>query len=296
LRSLPREFQEDLIKKSIRVPDPQTESPVRENMFLCNMQKPMFRVIFRACDLVNAVNKQPRPFNLSKADLIRVCFKSLCASLQPVPHTITVLGDKLSNEMMDFFASYPVELSNGDYGNDESIRQSVTKALSFNNEEDWIYFCEDDYLHRPESFQYISNLVGIKDSIVPGKLKSSFKSMLSDKKPGIAIFPPDYPDRYWPSDLTQHFVFHSEDCHWRQVNNVTFTFIMQLKHVKKYRTQLMKSSVNANDGYLSKVVFGKHHFINKLLCLSPLPGLSSHMHVNTMTPLVDWKKVIEIYK
>lgn len=257
------------------------------------MKQPTFHVIFRACDKVAAVNKQPRPFDLSKSDLIRICFKSLYDSIQHVPHTITVLGDKLSDDMMAFFSGFNVELSNGDYGNDESIRQSVQKALTFTNDEDWIYFCEDDYLHREETFRYIANLIDESGGITPGKRKLGlFSGMLYLHQPELAIFPTDYPDRYWPQDLTQHYIFHTKDCHWRQVNNTTFTFMLQLRNVKRFQRQLMKSAHKANDGYLSRALFGKHHFINKLLCLSPLPSLTAHMHVNTLSPLVDWEALV----
>jgi hypothetical protein len=257
------------------------------------IKSPVIHIIFRTCDLVSAVNKQPRPFNYSKVELIKVCFKSLYAAVQSVPHTITILGDKLSEELIDFFATYNVTLSNGNYGNDESIRQSLYAALKIENDNDWVYFCEDDYLHRPETFLYIANLIAQRENIYPRKRKFGLSS-LSSQHPGIAIFPSDYPDRYWPKDRTQHFIFHTSDCHWRQVANTTFTFLMQVRDVKKYKVQIMRASKNANDAYLSRALFGKNHFLGKLLCVSPLPGLTAHMHVNTMTPLVNWEEIAQL--
>lgn len=258
------------------------------------MNSPVIHVIFRACDLVNAVNKQPRPFNYSKAELIKICFKSLYAAVQCVPHTITVLGDKLSDEMINFFTAYDVTFSNGNYGNDESIRQSLYAALKLENDNDWVYFCEDDYLHRAETFLYIANLIVEQANIYPGKRRLGLlSSVLYFRKPGIAIHPTDYPDRYWPKDRTQHFIFHTSDCHWRQVANTTFTFLMQVKDIKKHKAKILRASRNANDAYLSKVLYGKNHFIGKLLCVSPLPGLAAHMHINTMPPLVNWKEIAD---
>jgi hypothetical protein len=258
------------------------------------MSHPVIHIIFRACDLVNAVNKQPRPFNYSKAELIKICFKSLYAAAQSVPHTITVLGDKLSDEMIDFFTAYNITFSNGNYGNDESIRQSLYAALKLENDNDWVYFCEDDYLHKPETFLYIANLIEAQGKIHPGKRRLRLlSSVLYFSKPGIAIHPTDYPDRYWPKDRSQHFIFHTGDCHWRQVANTTFTFLLQVRDVKKYRSVIKRASVNANDAYLSKALYGKSHFFGKLLCLSPLPGLTAHMHINTMPPLVNWEEVAE---
>ena len=77
-----------------------------------------YTIIFRACDSVNAVNKNPRPFNLSKSELIKICFLSLIDSLQGIDHRIIVLGDKLSEDMINFFKSYKLDLILGSYGND----------------------------------------------------------------------------------------------------------------------------------------------------------------------------------
>ena len=120
-------------------------------------------IIFRTCDVVNAVNNSPRPFGLDKKNLIKVCFKSLYYSAQAIPHTITVLGDKLSSEMVDFFKDYNVNFSNGSYGNDESIRQCLNIAIGL-PENEWVYFCEDDYLHQPDAFRIIANLIAEKET------------------------------------------------------------------------------------------------------------------------------------
>lgn len=258
------------------------------------MMIPTIHVIFRVCDVVNAVNKQPRPFNLSKADLIKICFKSLYKSIQNVPHTITVLGDKLSPEMVLFFDSYNVKFSNGNYGNDASIRKSLEIALDFENDNDWIYFCEDDYLHRVETFSFILNAIKMKSHFSPTNLKSRFLFLMQKKDvPNIAIFPCDYPDRYLPNDRTQHFIFHTNDCHWRQVANTTFTFLLQLKDVRKYKDVILAASNNADDAYLSKMLFGINDFKNKLLCIAPMPSLTAHMHVDILPPLIDWQSMIE---
>ena len=251
---------------------------------------PYFHIIFRACDVVQAVNKSPRPFNLDKQELIKICFRSLHESVKHVPH---ILGDKLSSKLMDFFSGYDVKLSNGSYGNDESIRQSIKLALTL-PDDDWVYLCEDDYLHRPETFSFISRLIAEKETMkVP--VRKRWSSKVTYINPDLVIFPPDYPDRYLPHDLEQFYIFHSSDCHWRQVANTTFTLMLQVKVIKKYRHVFEKSSIGANDGYLSNTLFAQKEFKDRCLCLSPLAGLSTHMHADTITPLVDWKHLVDLY-
>lgn len=259
------------------------------------MTKPTYHIIFRACDVVNAVNNNPRPFDLDKASLIKVCFRSLYDSVQAVPHKIYVLGDKLSDSMMDFFSGYNVELSNGSYGNDESIRQTIKKALQL-PQDDWVYFCEDDYLHRKETFEYINNFILQREQAMEYKARlHSLASLIDVGSKDLVIHPCDYPDRYLGKYRRQSFIFHSSDCHWRQITDTTFTFLMKGSSVHKYKRILEKSSVGANDRYLSKTLYGKVLIGNRALCVSPMPGLTSHMHRDTMSPIIDWKSIVDTY-
>jgi len=267
-----------------------------------NKNSPKINVIFRSCDTVNAVHHAPRPFGLDKKTLIKVCFKSLYNSLQGYNYSIIVVGDNLSQEMKDFFSKFDLKLIEGVYGNDASIRETIKIAAAFPDNE-WIYFCEDDYLHRKEAVDQIVNLIQNKDSIVPARIQ--YKQLLRKReitlfsfkryfrKPDLVIHPCDYPDRYNLKYATKSFIFHTQKSHWRQIFDTTFTFLMEAKDVKRYKKTLLKASNRANDRYLSKALFGKSFFFSKLLCVSPMPSLSSHMHIETMSPIIDWEKIVQ---
>lgn len=262
---------------------------------------PRINIIFRSCDLVNAVHNSPRPYGLDKKTLIKVCFKSLFNATKDFNCNITILGDKLSDEMTTFFEGFNVDIIHGTFGNDNSIRESIKIAKKFNDNE-WVYFCEDDYLHRKESFEKIVALINQKGIIIPGKIK--WKQFLRKReitlfsvprffnKPKLAIFPSDYPDRYNFKYQEKNFIFCTNNSHWRQVSDTTFTFLMQVKDVKKKETILTRSANKANDRYLSKNLYGKSFFFKKLLCVSPIPSLTTHMHVETMAPLIDWEELV----
>jgi len=104
----------------------------------------------------------------------------------------------------------------------------------------------------------------------------------------------DYPDRYKPSKRFLTLLFLSKHCHWRHVHNTTFTFLTQTQSVERFHEILLKSSQGANDSYLSRNIFGKYNFRNRALCLSPIPGVATHMHQGTMTPTVEWEKVLDM--
>lgn len=255
--------------------------------------EPRFNVIFRACDLVLAVNGAPRPFGFDKRTLVQVCFDSLHKALQAVPHTITVLGDKLSPEITHFFESFPdVHLLHGNFGNEASLRETFRLADAV-PEDEWIYFCEDDYLHVPHAFECIRDLIlnGPSRSMQYRPRIRSFASFINPARQDLVIFPPDYPDRYLGKNRRFSLLFHGDRWHWRQVSNTTFTLLLKGSTFRRYRQLLEKSAKGANDAHLSRRMFGRYHFLGRTLCLSPIPGLSTHMHQSTMTPVVDWESL-----
>lgn len=255
--------------------------------------EPRFHVIYRACDVVLAVNKAARPFGLDKRSLIQICFRSLFDSLQAVDHRITVLGDKLSPELTAFFEAHGVPVMHGSYGNDASIRQTFKMADSV-PDDDWIYFCEDDYLHVPQAMAMVRDFILHRQASMQYKPRlHSWASLIDPAQADLVIFPTDYPDRYGGKYRRFSLVFHGQQGHWRQVTDTTFSFLIQGRTFRKHRQLLEQCSVGANDRLLSRRLYGRWLFSRKALCVSPMPSLSTHMHSNVMSPVVDWRTVAE---
>jgi len=256
----------------------------------------MYRIIFRTCDAVHSIHGAVRPFGLSKRGTIELCFRSLIESLRDVEYTIHVVADNISEELRQFFHQYRVTITEGVFGNDESLRVCLRMAFEY-DDNDWVYLCEDDYLHAPHAFLWIDDLLANRDRILLTKSRRSMKRMaLLDYRRNLHtmplfLHPPDYPDRYKPRERDPSFIFISQYCHWRQVANTTLTFMAQASSFKHFRRVLERSATGADDGYLSRKIFARYHFGGKALCLSPMPGVSTHLHTEVMTPLVDWKKI-----
>ncbi|MFM7775254.1 MAG: hypothetical protein ACKO9V_10545, partial [Candidatus Kapaibacterium sp.] len=49
----------------------------------------------------------------------------------------------------------------------------------------------------------------------------------------------------------------------------------------------------ANDRMLSRGLYGRLTFFGKALGVSPMPGLATHMHRDTMSPLTDWESIVD---
>lgn len=228
-------------------------------------------IIYRTCDVVEAVHGTPRPYGLTKTKLIDLCFKSLVDSLQDIEFDMTILGDRLSDERIKFFQPWCHNLYNGELGNGKSIAECFTLASKLHDEE-WVYFCEDDYLHQNFSLKWILDFIQ----------NFNYENLF--------IHPVDYPDRYTRLEdvNTRWHLFKSNHCHWRQIYNTTYTFLCQVKTFKKFFDIFMKSAPDWNDGLFSEQVYKR----NDVLCLSPIPSLACHMHEVCMSPFVDWKKII----
>jgi len=253
-----------------------------------------YHIFFRACDKIESVHNAKRPFGLSKQEVIKVCFYSLYESVRGENSNFTIIGDNLSKNLLDYFKNFKdVEIINLKLG---SAANSIKYQLSLASEipeEDWVYLCEDDYLHTPYSFKYISEFISNKVAYTEtSKKKKNYMNFIIGNlsKLPLIIYPPDYPDRYQPPWKRLSFVFISKYCHWRQVTNTTHTFLIQSKNLKKFKKIIDLSAQGPSDSLLSEKLYGRIFFNKKALCVSPIRGLSTHLTEGVMTPFVDWEK------
>ena len=123
-----------------------------------------YNILLRACDKVESVHKVKRPFNLNKLQTIKVSFYSMYQSLQGSQYQITIIGDDLSQELIDFLGDFDgVVVHNTKLGSaSRSLQKQITMALDVPSDE-WVYMCEDDYLHSPKAFKYISEFIKNKE-------------------------------------------------------------------------------------------------------------------------------------
>ena len=67
------------------------------------------------------------------------------------------------------------------------------------------------------------------------------------------------------------------------------------KTLRRFEIYINESAILPSDSILSEKVYGRLWFKNKALCVSPIPGLSTHMTDGVMTPFVDWEVLCERY-
>lgn len=146
-------------------------------------------------------------------------------------------------------------------------------ALIYNDDE-IIYFIENDYLHKPES-----------DKI----LEEGFK-LGSDY---VALY--DHPDKYIDGgnpfvegggEITK--VFLSDSCHWKLTNSTTMTFAAKVKTLRKDEPILRKwtSSTHPDDFQMFLELRDKDRSL-----ITPLPGYSTHGETAWLSPLINWNDI-----
>lgn len=254
-----------------------------------------YTVLFRACDKVESVHNAKRPFGLSKSEIIKVSFYSLYKSLSQSQSEFTVIGDELSDQMINFFQNFDdVVIDNEKLGSaSKSLQKQISIALNVPSE-NWVYMCEDDYLHTPDAIKNISELIENKEKYLKTspKKKNYINRIIGDlSKIPLIIHPPDYPDRYKPPWKRLSYIFISKYCHWRQISNTTHTFIMQSASIRLFEKQISNSATGPSDSKLSEKIYGRLFFRNKAICISPIRGLSTHLTEGVITPFVDWESI-----
>ena len=244
----------------------------------------MIKIIYRVCDIVNSLHgsldgsANPRPFNLSKKEVIKICCHSLSESLKKITedYETHIIGDRVSDETWDFVTSTLKPKSS--FNSKQALRDSGSLlkcsdlAMQF-EEEDFLYFVEDDYLHDSDFF-----FLRLNDFI-------NFANQ-NIKIPWF-IHPTDYPDQY-NRLLKRCYIFQTPSGYWREVPNTTHTFMCYKKFYMQFVDHFRDChKEDGNDGKLSEI------FQKEALCFSPLPGIATHMHKGTFSNYIDWDSEIK---
>jgi hypothetical protein len=153
---------------------------------------------------------------------------------------------------------------------------ALNEALTYDDNE-IIYFIENDYLHKPQSQKILEEGFG---------LGASFVSLY------------DHPDKYLESSqggnpyceggAEDTRVYLTNSCHWKITNSTTMTFASTVSTLKRVESILRKhtSGTHPNDFQM----FLELRQQNELL-ITPIPGYSTHGETAWLTPLTNWSKI-----
>jgi len=150
-------------------------------------------------------------------------------------------------------------------------------ALNKLEDEEIVYFLENDYLHKSES-------------------KEVLEEGFSLGAPFVSLY--DHPDKYLdPSrggnpycegggEVTR--VYLTNSCHWKVTNSTTMTFASKVSTLKRIESILRKHTSGTHPNDFQMFLELRQH--NELL-ITPLPGYSTHGETAWLTPLTNWSKI-----
>jgi hypothetical protein len=151
---------------------------------------------------------------------------------------------------------------------------ALDKALGYNDNE-IVYFLENDYLHRPGAQKLIEEGLEIGDY--------------------ITLY--DHPDKYINGDaggnpyITENSeitrVLLTESVHWKITNSTTMTFAAKVKTLRQDEKTLRQYTSGNHPRDFN--MFVDLHSKGKRL-LSSIPGYSTHGETAWLAPLCKWDK------
>lgn len=234
----------------------------------------MLHIYGRYCNFSNISATKERPSWFSRER----CFESLYREFKTwyCQTTFTALfdGEIGKDHFLNKKEVNRATLKSG--SGSKSFIDSVDYILTQNhNEEDIIYLVEDDYLH----------IYGWRDVLL-----SAFKLPITQMVYATLYDHPDKYDRTMYNGLSAD-IFVGGHCHWRTTPSTTDTFACKFSTLKKHR-----------DLYVpySKLPYSLDHhrslnlWNNGACFISSIPGYSTHIGSEVMSPLIDWKEINDI--
>jgi hypothetical protein len=208
-----------------------------------------------------------------------LCLKNFCNVFFDQIYNILVIADNCSDDTMVMIKKYidPVNIRKVSVGHGAgTFNLALDEALKY-DDKTAIYFVENDYLHKPNSYKIIQE--GLE-------LGASFVSLY------------DHPDKYLPPSqggnpyceggAEDTRVYLTESTHWKITNSTTMTFATTVETLKRVNSILRKHTVGTHPNDFP--MFLELREQNELL-ITPIPGYSTHGETAWLSPLTKWEQI-----
>ena len=238
------------------------------------MKKPI-EVFIRHCyySKLGELPDRVRPFWYNKTQV----FENFKNTLNPNLVNYTIVYDEFYGSIDKTFLAKEKNVKIIKCGSEcDSFLETLNTIQSQNfDDEQIIYLLEDDYIHRS----------GWCDIMLEGfNLKS------------------DYLTLYDFDRMSQEYsckIFTTPSSHWREVPVTTNTFACKYKTLIEDMKIHQKYSINGvkeQEGFHFSRDYDKFWELHrqKRYLISPMPGWSTHCDKNAISPVIDWKKIMNI--
>ena len=216
-------------------------------------------------------------YNKIKPDFItnEICLKNFVEVF--LPNDFIIIADNISEDTKKMILKYVPEdcIQYVKVGHGAgTFNLALDLALTYNDEE-IVYFIENDYLHTSDAKKIL------KEGFDIG---ASFVSLY------------DHPDKYLSPDrggnpycdggAEDTRVYLTDNSHWKITNSTTMTFAAKVKTLKE-NEKILRDFTNETHPHDFQM-FLKLREYNQLL-ITPIPGRSTHGETAWLSPLTKWK-------
>lgn len=192
-------------------------------------------------------------------------------------HDWLVIADNVSEATTKMLERYVLNIKYVSVGHGAgTFNLALSEALSYNDNEA-VYFLENDYLHKPNSNKII------KEGL---ELGASFVSLY------------DHPDKYLPPSqggnpyceggAEDTRVYLTQSTHWKITNSTTMTFAATVETLRRTEETLRKYTQGSYPEDFKMFLDLREQ--GELL-VSSIPGYSTHGETSWLSPLTDWSLV-----
>jgi len=191
----------------------------------------------------------------------------------------SIIADNVSEDtfkMIQRCTSYSKILQASEGSGAQTFNLALDQALQYDDEE-IVYFIENDYLHKEESKQIIEEGFDLGASFVT----------LYDH-PDKYLDPSRGGNKYCQGGAEDTRVYLSKSSHWKITNSTTMTFAAKVKTLREVEPLLRKHTTGTYPRDFD--MFMELRENNRIL-ISSIPGYATHGETNWLTPLVEWNKV-----
>jgi hypothetical protein len=220
--------------------------------------------IYRTSD---AGYKKDKPEYITR----EACFRNFVAEFGGKAD-ILVIADNISLEHEAFLNSFKdikIEKINAK-SNAGSFRACFKRALQSSDQYTYVYFVENDYVHRPGSYEALMEGLAIKADYVT----------LYDHPDKYSVMYRGYKTKLWSGKI----------CYWRTTPSTTMTFAAAIDTLKR-DIDIFNYYTMTTYPYDHQIFMDLHDQKARNL-ISAMPGFSTHGETIWLSPYTDWNEVI----
>ena len=204
-------------------------------------------------------------------------FENFKNTLNPDLVNYTIVYDEFYGSIDKTFLAQEKNVEIIKWGSEsDSFLQTLDIVQSRNfDDEQIIYFLEDDYLHRP----------GWYDIMLEGfTINTSYLTL--------------YDFDFFIAKGYLSEIFATSNSHWRAVPATTNTYACKyrtlLEDLEVHQKYSSSNAIKEEEGFHFSKDYDKFWELQEKqkYLISPMPGWSTHCDANHLSPVIDWKKIM----